>query len=251
MNKKTRTYLVLATAMLCSCRDEVDVPQECEVYSGDECAGPEERTNRFDALCSGVVACCEGTEQRDYVVPVGSWLEMSGEGLPDGCVRRNAQRDIVMCVACGDGVCDESALESFCVCPEDCPEAEHNPCAGIEAKFEACDLESFERQTCAPYLDCTNACMLEADCEQLDAYDESDELTGCLAACMEKFRCFQAESGEWKDRFCDLCPSEPPELGTHCGPGAHQLVCHYPSASNERPYDICTCEAWSWQCVSS
>lgn len=66
--------------------------------------------------------CCAGlTNVNAFLVPdpLGTY---PGDDLPAGCGDGGAPPDLMVCVACGDGVCGEA--EHVCNCPEDCPPAD-------------------------------------------------------------------------------------------------------------------------------
>ncbi len=59
--------------------------------------------------------CCEGLDQTQPMVET----DKTFPDYPAGCGPGPEPPSIVLCVACGDGVC--GAGENRCVCPEDCP----------------------------------------------------------------------------------------------------------------------------------
>lgn len=60
--------------------------------------------------------CCSGLVSYNIVVPSDDY---EGTDLPEGCGVGEAGADMLVCIACGDGMC--GTAENFCNCPEDCP----------------------------------------------------------------------------------------------------------------------------------
>jgi hypothetical protein len=79
------------------------------VYEGCVPAGGEIEGKVICALC------CDGLVEREPMVETTQVFD----GYPEGCGPGPAPPSILVCVACGDGVCGEG--ENRCVCPEDCP----------------------------------------------------------------------------------------------------------------------------------
>ena len=96
--------LVLVAASACGEPEVVACTPEGEIY-----------TFRLETA-----ACCDNLEARD------AWLEPSdtqkASSLPEGCGRNSEPFGTLVCLPCGDGVCDD-AIEHHCNCPEDCEPA--------------------------------------------------------------------------------------------------------------------------------
>jgi len=97
----------------------------CAEGTGRECCAPDESFTKCAAYggpfdrCSGAgepfaakvpcALCCPGTQ----TIPIT-------KVAPDGSCTFGAG-DSLICAPCGDGVCDPSAGENRCSCPQDCP----------------------------------------------------------------------------------------------------------------------------------
>lgn len=82
----------------------------CQPYRACETVG--QSLPAKHAACDG---CCAGL----------TTIELMVEDDAGACVRyRDSPTDLepyLMCVACGDGLCDGSTGENRCTCPADCP----------------------------------------------------------------------------------------------------------------------------------
>jgi len=58
--------------------------------------------------------CCEGLQQKEPMIETDD----GPSDYPDGCGPGEAPPSILVCVACGDGIC--GSAENRCICPEDC-----------------------------------------------------------------------------------------------------------------------------------
>jgi len=231
------------TLLLACAGDDPSYAYDCGQYDGVACAGPDERFRSFKPECG--LECCAGSEAAPYWVPAKTWWPSARvPDLPGGCAHGSLSQSEQLCVRCGDGVCDRDALESWCVCPADCPEVDHNPCAAIEAKLDDCGIDRHPRSTCAPYTDCANACFMDLDCDRL-----ADEavLASCLAQCPRDLLCTIGAGGAPSHPLCELCPAETPDSDTPCSASSYEARCHYRDPA--LPLATCVCEDWRWRCV--
>jgi hypothetical protein len=240
--------LVLCSTLAVSCADD-SAEVACQP-EGLECVGPEQTAHHFDPECSRI-ECCPGTTPVDFLVPVDDWYPNPDDAdLPAGCTLSHGLARNTLCVACGDGVCDEDSHESWCVCPEDCPEAEHNPCAAVDAKLTQCGLPALPKGSCFPYSTCPIDCMLATTCAELADREGSTDLNLCMSEC-QRSGCMQVASDAWSNRDCGSCPDEgPPKDGSACGLSAHAVSCNYSRQDGSGDVvDACDCQGWKWRCL--
>jgi hypothetical protein len=60
--------------------------------------------------------CCDGLVNYNLMVEPSD--EYEGDDLPEGCGVSDVPESMMVCIACGDGVC--GTAEHFCNCPQDC-----------------------------------------------------------------------------------------------------------------------------------